>query len=171
MGASTKPPQIVIIRGPVGSGKTSVVEAIRSQMDDVSIVDFDSFKRQIDNSKSSSWRRELALEMAIILTKRLMESSRFIVADIHSSVPSQMKAFQGIADQMGYKLTSFLILPPLEVCFKRAEQRIVPDITYEIDRTMVECYWNQTYKIVGELEFTDPNSTPEHIARSIVATL
>ncbi len=50
MGASTKPPQIVIIRGPVGSGKTSVVEAIRSQMDDVSIVDFDSFKPCVDES-------------------------------------------------------------------------------------------------------------------------
>lgn len=171
MSKQSIPPQLVIIRGPVGSGKTSVVEAIRAQLEDTGIVDFDTFKRQIDNSKSSQWRRELALEIAITMTNRLMESSRFIVADIHSSMPEQMTAFQEVARQMEYKLTSFLIYPPLDVCLRRTEQRNVPDITYEIDTAMVESYWSNTYRIESEKEFCDPSKSPDDIAKSIIECL
>src|ERR1700740_2200290 len=77
--------QLIIIRGPIGAGKTSVVEALRDKLDGVSIIDFDAFKRQIDNAHSSDWRREIALDTALYLCGRLMKIGRLIIVDIHSS--------------------------------------------------------------------------------------
>lgn len=74
-------PKLVIIRGSVGAGKTSVVEALRRKLGDVSIIDFDAFKRQIDNTKSSAWRREIAVDTALYLCERIMQKKRDIIID------------------------------------------------------------------------------------------
>lgn len=163
--------QLIIIRGPVGAGKTSVVEAIRSQATDISIIDFDAFKRQIDNAHSSEWRRTIAFDTALYLCQRLMDQNRAIVVDIHSSIPEQLDKYIELSKKNGYKVTSHLLYPPLETCFLRAGERIVPDITYAIDKDMIRTYWNNTFFVENEPIYNDPGMTSEDIARAIINSL
>jgi predicted kinase len=159
--------KIVIIRGPVGAGKTSVVTELRELMEDASIVDFDSFKRQIDNKASSDWRRTLALQTAGFLTDKLMKSGRDIIIDIHSSSSEQLDLYNALAHKYDYSLTSYLLYPPLEICQTRAKTRIVSDILYEIDDGMIEKYWRETFFLDSEEKFSDPDLAPKDIASMI----
>lgn len=159
---------LILIRGPVGAGKTSVVEALRNKLNDVSIIDFDAFKRQIDNARSSEWRRRIAFNTALFLCQQLMDEERTIVVDIHSCFRDQYERYVELAKQNGYTVSSYLIYPPLHTCLKRAGERIVPDITYEIDTEMIKRYWNDTFFIAGEPIYNDPDMVPEDIATSIL---
>lgn len=164
-------PQIIIIRGPVGSGKTSVVESLRKHLENVSIVDYDGFKRQIDNTQSSEWRRELALDTALFLTERLMLLRRTIVIDIHASFPEHLEQYAVIARKHGYTLTSYLLYPSLSTCLRRARQRNVADIEYTIDAAMVKKYWYGVKRIPGETVFDKPHTSVQSITHQIVAEL
>lgn len=159
--------KIVIIRGPVGAGKTSVVTELRELMEDASIIDFDSFKRQIDNKASSDWRRTLALQTAGFLADKLMELGRDIIVDIHSSSREQLDLYYALACQHDYSLTSYLLYPSLEICKGRAKTRVVSDILYEIDDEMIERYWRETFFLDSEVRFSDPDLAPRDIALGI----
>lgn len=162
------PQELIIIRGPVGAGKSSVVKELRKRISASSIVDFDSFKRQIDNSESSSWRRDIAIDTALFMTERVMHQKRAVIIDIHSSQINLLQRYVQLANNMQYKVTSFLIYPPLEVCLERAAKRIVPDINYQIDIEMINRYWSETVFIDGEMQFTDTSLSAADIAESIV---
>lgn len=136
-------------------------------MEDVSIVDFDSFKRQIDNKASSDWRRTLALQTAGFLANKLMKSGRDIIVDIHSSSREQLDLYNTLAHKYDYSLTSYLLYPPLKICKSRAKKRVVSDILYEIDDEMIEKYWHQTFFIDSEEKFSDPDLAPKDIASMI----
>lgn len=164
-------PQLIIIRGPVGAGKTSVVEEIRRQAEHVSLVDFDVFKRQIDNSHSSDWRREMALKTALFMTQQLMAKNRVIAVDIHASRIDQLNAYISLAKENNYTITSFLLYPPLDTCLQRARERDVPDINYPIDDAMVTSYWNETIFINNEKIFDNPSLSPQEITREILMQL
>lgn len=138
------PQELIIIRGPVGAGKSSVVAELRKRISASSIVDFDSFKRQIDNGESSTWRREIAINTALFMTEQIMHQKRTIIIDIHSSQIDLMKRYIELANTMRYNVSSFLVYPALEVCLERAAKRIVPDINYEIDTNMIQRYWSET---------------------------
>lgn len=159
--------KIVIIRGPVGAGKTSVVTELRELVGDVSVIDFDSFKRQIDNKASSDWRRTIALQTAGFLANKLMESARDIIVDIHSSSREQINLYKALASKHDYLLVSYLLYPPLEICKGRAKARVVSDILYEIDDEMIEKYWHETFFIDSEVKFSDPDLVPGDIASKI----
>ncbi len=159
---------LILIRGPVGAGKTSVVETLRNKLNDVSIIDFDAFKRQIDNTRSSEWRRRIAFNTALYLCQQLMNEDRTIIVDIHSCFRDQYEHYVALAKQNSYRVSSYLIYPPLQTCLQRAGKRIVPDITYEIDTEMIKRYWNNTFFIAGEPIYDDPVMVPEDIATSIL---
>ncbi|MGY4893326.1 MAG: AAA family ATPase [Candidatus Saccharimonadota bacterium] len=161
---------LILIRGPVGAGKTSVVEALRNKLNDVSIIDFDAFKRQIDNTQSSEWRRRIALNTALYLCQQLMNEDRTIVVDIHSCFRDQYEHYVALAKQNSYRVSSYLIYPPLQTCLQRAGERIVPDISYAIDATMIKKYWKDTFLLKGEPIYDDPSMTAKDIATAIMNT-
>lgn len=160
--------QLILIRGPIGAGKSSVVSALRKSLKAASAIDFDELKRQIDNTASSDWRREVALDTALYLCERLMKKKRLIIADIHSSHREQLDGFINLARQNGYKATSFLLNPPIATCIERAANRTVPGITYRIDKAMVEEYWHNTVYVAGETVFDDPEIPVSEIADEVI---
>ncbi len=163
--------KLVIIRGAVGAGKTSVVDSLRDRLGDVSIIDFDAFKRQIDNTKSSAWRREIAVDTALYLCERIMQKRRDVVVDIHSSQINLYEKYVKLAEQHGYEVLSFMLHPPLEVCIQRAKARFVPDITYKIDATMIKAYWNDAVFIENEIVFRDAALSADQIADKVINTV
>lgn len=133
-------PKIVIIRGSVGAGKSSVIEVLARSISDVSSVDFDAFKRHIDSTESSEWRRKIAMNTALFLCEQLMQAKRNILVDIPSSQDDFLAAYRALAVKYGYALHSFMLHPPIEACIDRARKRVVPGISYAIDRKMIEKY-------------------------------
>lgn len=162
---------LIIIRGPVGAGKTSVVEELRKAIGNVSIIDFDAFKRQIDNSQSSEWRRQVALDTALYLCQKLMDEGRTIVVDIHASYPEQLNAYVELSRKNGYKEISYLLYPPIEHCIERANRRIVPDIEYAIDEAMINKYWSEVFFVEDEPVYDDPSMTAKDISSAIINSL
>lgn len=163
-----KQPNLIIIRGAVGAGKTSVVESLREKLGDVSIIDFDAFKRQIDNTKSSAWRREIAVDTSLYFCERIMQERRDIIVDIHSSQIDLYQRYAALAKANNYTMSSFMLHPDLEVCIQRAKDRIVPDIAYDIDEAMIERYWNAAVLIEGEMVFQDATQDAGRIADIII---
>ncbi|MDB5179078.1 MAG: hypothetical protein JWN01_1021 [Patescibacteria group bacterium] len=161
--------RLYLIRGPICAGKSSLVEELRRRVAGVSIVDIDSFKRQIDSEGSSDWRRELALEIGLFFARRLMEHNRTIVADIHSSSHEQHDGFVQAALATHYEVIQVLLEPPLEVCLERNCLRDIPDVSYTLSDEVVQKYWCNTYRAEGELVFDSSSMSTREIADSILA--
>lgn len=112
----------------------------------------------------------MALKTALFLCQKLMEKGRTIVVDIHASHAKQLSQYLALAAKNGYKATSFLLYPPLETCIQRANERIVPDINYDIDLDMINKYWNEVFFVDNEMIFKDPNMSPTAIATKIISS-
>ena len=54
--------ELVVIRGPIGVGKSTTVDELVRLRDDFSHADLDGMKLMIDSRVSSEWRREVALK-------------------------------------------------------------------------------------------------------------
>lgn len=164
-------PQLILIRGPIGVGKSTTVGLLRERIQPASVVDFDAFKRQIDTVESSSWRRETALKTAAFMTEYLMRAQRRIIIDIHSSSHEQHDEYLSLADRYDYPMTSCLLFAPLAVCLRRAHERFVPGLHYPIDETMVRQYHEGTFHIPNEPVYDTSVLSPNVIVDSIYTQL
>jgi len=164
-------PQLILIRGPIGVGKSTTVGLLRELIQPASVVDFDAFKRQIDTSQSSDWRRKTALKTATFMTEHLMQAMRRIIVDIHSSSHEQLQEYISLANRYAYPTTSCLLFAPVEVCLQRAYDRFVPGLHYPIDETMVREYHDHTFMIAGEPEYDTSVFAPETVVDLIYKQL
>lgn len=164
-------PQLILIRGPIGVGKSTTVELLRERTQPASIVDFDAFKRQIDTVESSTWRRQTALKTAAFMTGQLMQAGRRIIVDIHSSSHEQYDQYKGLAQRYEYPMMSCLLFAPFETCLQRARDRFVPGLHYPIDETMVRQYHDETFRIPGETVYDTSVLRAEAIVESIYSEI
>ncbi len=163
---------IILIRGPICGGKSTIVELLKKNIHKASIVDMDSFKRSIDHAKASEWRDRMAFKTAIFLADEIMKKTgRVIIADIHSNKAYQYDAYKKLAKKNKYKLYSYLLYPPLKVCLERNRRRIIPDVKYKITKNAIKSYWCNPYKIKGEKIFDTSKIKPKEIAKSILNDL
>jgi predicted kinase len=156
-------PQLILIRGPIGVGKSTTVGLLRERIQPASVVDFDAFKRQIDTTQSSDWRRKTALKTAAFMTEHLMQAMRRIIVDIHSSSHEQFEEYKALADRYTYPTTSCLLFAPVDVCLQRTCDRFVPGLHYPIDEAMVRDYHNQTFTITNEPNYDTSVLAPETV--------
>ncbi|HVO86464.1 MAG TPA: AAA family ATPase [Candidatus Binatia bacterium] len=166
---SNAPSRVFIaVRGPICAGKSSVIDELETYWPDtVSRVDIDVFKHQIDKTRSTEWRRDIALKSACFLVDELMDIDRTIISDIHSSRPEQYDAYAHLARANSYPFYSFLLYPPLQVCLARNKERIIPQVSYKISDLAIEQYWRDTYHIPGEEVFDTSVQEPSEIAATI----
>ena len=163
--------RLVLIRGPIFAGKTTIAGLLRERLGEASKIDFDELKLQIDDTKSSLWRQELALKTSLFLTRELTKFDRTIIVDIHSSKENQYREYQKVAAQNGYFLFSFLLRPPLEVCLARSRVRDDSNLKYKISEEKITEYWRDTFHIEGEMEFDTSKLTPEKTVSGIMAVI
>lgn len=161
------PPQLILIRGPIGVGKTTTVKQLRETLQPASVVELDVFKRQIDTVESTAWRRETALRAAIFMTSELMRAKRVIIADAHSSSHEQLAAYRTVAQNNQYRFRSYLLYAPLETCLSRAKERFVEDIHYPIDEPMIRRYHETSFDLPQEMKFDTLKMTTEAIVNVI----
>ncbi len=164
---------LILIRGPICSGKTAVALALRDRLANASAVDYDAFKRMIDHRQSSDWRRAMALKTALFLAGLLLESGRIVIVDVHASYQDQYDSFQELAQKMDVHFHSLLLLPPLEVCLKRNHDRPMSDPVYNVEYLItdekVRQHWQSAIRIKDEPVFDSSVLSPGAIADSILA--
>ncbi len=161
--------QLILIRGPICAGKSTVVRILRGRLKKASHVDFDALKQQIDDSESSPWRQELALKASLFLTEKLMKLGRTIIIDIPSSKQNQYQAYRKLAEKNGYSLIPFLLRPPLKTCLER--NRLKMRDKYKIPDKKIKEYYRKTFPVPGELKFDTSKASSKMIASGILRSL
>ncbi len=160
--------RLILIRGPICAGKSITASFLQNILKDCSLVDQDSLKRSIDKTQASEWRSNIAFDTTLYLARLLMERNRDIIADIHSSKPNQYNAYKKLALENDYKLFSFLLYPPLDVCLKRNLVREIPDVQYKITEEDIVKYWKNLFKIDNEFIFDTSTMNVEDIVKKIL---
>jgi predicted kinase len=159
---------LIVIRGPIAAGKSSVSQALHARMaDSASLVETDAIKRMIDPTRSSEWRRNVAHASAAFIIERLLEVPRTGIIEAHTKHPQQLDRLAAIAERHGAPLVRVLLTAPLEVCQARAAGRPTPGLSYSIDREMVADYYCNTDPQPGDLVFDTTAQSPEEISADI----
>jgi len=145
--------KLILIRGPICSGKSTTVLALQKALGKYSVIDQDSLKRAIDNKNPSEWRDKIAFDTTLFLANSLMKQGRDIIADIHSNIRRQYSEYSKLALKHDYKLFSFLLYPPLNTCLVRNRKRKIPDVRYKITDETIKKYWKNPYRVKNEIIF------------------
>lgn len=164
---------LILIRGPICAGKSSIVNALQNKLDSkiISIIDQDSIKRAIDKNNPSKWRDKIAFDTTLFLAELLMQRNRIIIADIHSAIKKQYVDYRRMAKKNNYYLFSFLLYPPLDVCLDRNKKRIIPDINYRITGREIRWYWNHLFMVKKEKVFDSSLLTIDEITERIISEI
>jgi len=141
---------MIVIRGPICAGKSSLCYALRDSIPNSSLVSADKIKRAIDNTTASRWRDEIAFKNTVHLTKLLIKVKRVVIIDIHSNNLKQLNIFKALARRNRYNFNSYLLFQPLATCIERNHNRAIPDVKYSITDNEIKSYWKSTIKIKGE---------------------
>lgn len=163
--------ELIIIRGPIGAGKTSVVRSLCQLLPNSSGIECDAIKRMIDPHESSEWRRDIAIRSGVFLAGQLLRINRTAVAEIHANRPDQLAQFRCIGRDHNVEARTYLLKPPLDICLERVRGRFVPDISYAIDDSMVREHYGGILFEPGEREFDSSAASPELIASEIAEEL
>ncbi len=165
-------PKLIILRGPIGAGKTSLMNSLARNLPNTSVIEVDALKRMFDPSASTDWRRKAAFDSALYMTKQALSAGRNVIAETHAKRPEQQKYFYDLAQKIP-KLTymTVLVTAPLKVCIERSQKRFVPNISYPIDATMVKSYYAGLKPLPNEIVIDTSKVTPKLGAQMILATL
>jgi hypothetical protein len=118
------------------------MKAVAESIPNCTAIEQDALKRMIDPKQSSGWRREMALRTTCRMASDLLGIQRNVAVEAHSRWQNQTDRLSVVAwRHPGSKFFSFLVTAPLEICQQRASDRDVPDISYAIDREMVEAHY------------------------------
>lgn len=137
-----------------------------------SFIEIDAIKRMLDPTGSSTWRRQLALDISLSLTDALLTQGRSVITETHSRWPEQVERFRAVAHSLPEVVfTSFLVTAPYEVCLQRATARQVPEISYPIDTRMVSAYYTGLDPLPGEVVIDTSAHSAVSAARCLVESL
>jgi predicted kinase len=159
---------LIVIRGPIAAGKSSVSRALHNRMaDNASLVETDAIKRMIDPTRSSEWRRNVAHASAAFIIDQLLAVPRTGIIEAHTKYPEQLERLAVIAKHHDAPLVKVLLTAPLEVCQTRAADRPTPGLSYSIDQEMVADYYCNTEPRPGDLVFDTTTQSPDEISAHI----
>jgi predicted kinase len=164
---SKKQKKLIIVRGPICAGKSSVAQILRDSMPNASWVEYDVMKSMIDHKNSSSWRHKLAFHTAVSLAEDLMDAKRTIVMDVHSSSVYQYTELKKLAEAHRYEFKSILLMPPLAICLRRSKLRNWENISEKKIRE----YWHSSFRIEDEPVFDSSQLSSEEIAAATLALI
>jgi predicted kinase len=160
--------KLILIRGPICSGKSTLARLLIKKIPNCSLIDEDILKVAIEPNKTPKWRSNLAFETSLFLTEKLIQKKRTIMAEFHSSKKDRYIGYKKLAERYNYKIYSFLIYPPLDTCIERSKLRIIPDVTYKISSQDIKKYWEKLYKVENEVVFDNPELSPTSIRDQIL---
>jgi predicted kinase len=163
---------LITVRGPIGVGKSTISRAICAAIDsDSSVIEIDAFKRMIDPSHSTEWRRNIATDTALFLTNKLLQKPRTVIIELHSKYPQDLESLARLAKRHKVPIINVLLTAPLSVCKERASKRIVSDINYDIDEEMIERYYGNLEPLQNDLLFDTYKMHTDGIVKNVLENI
>lgn len=118
-------PQVVVVTGPPGAGKTSVAEALVARLDNGVLVDGDAFFRSIQNGWIPPWQPEADQQNQTVIQAIGAAAAQFAAGGYRVVVdgvigPWFLKVF---LDQLDVPVGYVVLRPSAEEAMKRAVAR------------------------------------------------
>jgi predicted kinase len=162
---------LVVVRGPIGVGKSSLSRALQQELPQSSFVETDVLKHMAGPDGSSPWRRGIAHETAAFMVGQLLRVPRTAIVEVHTKYPNEVDRYEAMATQLGTSLVNVLLTAPLEVCQARTVGRPMPGVTYEPDYSLIDAYYCNLEPRPGDLVYDTVALRPEAIVSDVMAKL
>ena len=128
-------PKLITVAGPPGAGKTTICTLVRNEID-ITWPKVDAIKLMITDRASTVERRDLAHRVFNYFVALLMQEEKDILLELPITYPHANHVREE-AQKRGYDMTEVMLLPPLEVCMTRHNQRYQPERKYTIPEERV----------------------------------
>lgn len=160
--------QLIIVRGPIGAGKTSASREIVAQHEHVSFIEPEIIKNALDPTRSNEDRREVAIFSAAYTIGQMLLRDMSTVTEVHSRHEWQISRIDSVAREFCLPAT-VLLKPPLDTCIEWNRQKELPVGVTPADDNRVRDYYENCYSIKGEPIIDPTDMKPSEVAKEIVA--
>ncbi|MEI7718678.1 MAG: AAA family ATPase [archaeon] len=163
-------PNIVILTGPPGAGKSTINEILANRVPNSALVSCDTLRHMIKNGyadrKSNEWENQLLLGLknTVLLSKSFYDNGFNVFLD--DIICSKEGVDDYLSALKGYNLKIFVLLPNKEVVAKRDLERgefAMKERALELHKKFEE--FSKTEKRVVVIDSS--NQTPEETAQII----
>lgn len=119
-------PFLIIVDGPMGAGKSTVVKALHRKMPSSALIMLDFVRRiisdfDLDNEK----HHRIASEMLNIMIKKYLKEGYNVIIEKAITTEEDLKIFKKITNGKS-KILIYRIEAPLEARIKRVKERKIP---------------------------------------------
>ena len=163
---------LLVVRGPIGVGKSSVSLSLHEQMaDHSSIIETDVLKHMVGPNGSSHWRRDIAHDAAAFMVERLLAVPRTPIVEVHTKYPHEVDRYAAMAANLSVPLVNVLLTAPLEVCRERTVGRAMPGVNYTPDYSLIDTYYCNLDPRPGDLVYDTASMGIEEITASVMSAI
>lgn len=163
--------ELIVVRGPIGVGKSSLSTALQKELSDSSFVETDVIKHMVGPDGSSPWRRNIAHDATGFIVEQLLQVPRTAIVEVHTKYPEEVDRYEAMAASLSAPLLNVLLTAPLEICRERTVGRPMPGISYEPDYGLIDAYYCNLDPRPGDLVYDTSTLNPPDIVADIVDRL
>jgi|GEM_PF-3587162 len=149
---TTERAKLLVIRGPMCAGKTTLGESLRRKHMQASHLVPDALIQMVDHLASSEFRRQLVHDTILFMASQLLLQKRLVIVEVYGQDREFYDRLMDLAKRVQVGAMSVLLYPPLETCLARNRN---PDrgARTNLSEDIISTHWRNTFRIEGELVF------------------
>jgi len=168
-------PFLIIIDGPIGSGKTTVSKILHKKLKRTALISLDRLKRLISDFRRGNHDDiQLASDIGVAMTKEYLKQGFNVIVEKAFSRSEYVKDFTKIAKNRNIKLLVYQLEAPLEIRIYRVGERDLPEgvkTKPSKSRILKNAKHHDLYKYKRAKIFDSKKLSPNKIAREILKDL
>ena len=118
-----KKPFLIIIDGPIGSGKTTVSELLHKKLRKTALISLDKIKRLVSDYKPMHKYHQLASEVGKAMVKEYLKNGWNVIIEKAFTREKFIKKYLNFNKNKGIRVFVYQIMIPFDIAIKRVRQR------------------------------------------------
>jgi len=163
-------PFLVIIDGPIGSGKTSASKILHSKLKRTALISLDRIKCLVSDYDNNHEDIDLASDIGTAMTKEYLRQGINVIVEKAFTRTQYLKKFITPFQRSKANILIYQLEAPLDIAIKRVKQRpISPDAKRKLTKKrIIQNHKNfMLYRYKKARVFDSTKSSPEEIAREM----